>query len=385
MPSSTVASTDRLLLSPADVTRAERDAVARAVGGGWFTPAGPEVDAFERELATLVGRRHGIATSCGTAALQLGLLTAGVGPGTIVITPTFTFAATVNAVLHTGATPLFVDCDELTGDLDIGHVVEALARLEARGQAASAVVPVDVYGRVTAHEHLLAVTEAAGVPVVSDAAESLGSLRHGVHGAAVGRAAAVSFNGNKIVSTSGGGMLLTDDDDVAERARRLAAQGREPVSHYLHREVGFNHRLSNVLAAAGRVQLSRLDEFTDRRRAVRRRYREAFSDLPGVELFGDDDASGNCWLTSVLLDPALGLTPDDLRLHLDARGIESRRLWNPLHRQPAYERHEALVSGAADRLFARGLSLPSGSTLSDDDVDRVVEAVAQVVCRRVAA
>ncbi|GAB2977234.1 aminotransferase class I/II-fold pyridoxal phosphate-dependent enzyme [Frigoribacterium salinisoli] len=372
----------RILLSPADVGPLEAGAAAEAVTSGWFAPSGPDVAGFEHDLAARVGRRHAVACSSGTAALHLGLVAAGVRPGDLVVTATFTFAATVNAVLLAGAEPLLLDCDPRTGDLDLGLLGDAVRRARGGGARVSAVVPVDVYGRVTAHERLLPLARELDLVVVSDAAESLGSRRGGVDGAAVGRAAAVSFNGNKIVSTSGGGALLTDDDALAHRARHLAAQARRPADHYLHDEPGFNHRLSNVLSAVGRVQLTRLDGFLARRRATRERYREAVDGLDGVELLGGhDDEGDNCWLTTVLVDPGTGTTPSALLRALDRRGIETRRAWAPLHRQPAFRRHRSVVTGAADDLFARGLCLPSGSTLRGDDRERVVDALVEELGR----
>lgn len=378
--SSSPASPPPVLLSPADVGQAEATAAASAVVGGWFAPAGPELAAFESELARRVGREHGVATSSGTAALHLALVAAGVRPGDRVVTATFTFAATVNAVLMAGAVPVLVDCDPTTGDLDPVLVERALHEARRDGTPVTAVVPVDTYGRVTDHARLLPLAECFGAAVVSDAAESLGSTRDGLAGAAVGRAAAVSFNGNKIISTSGGGMLVTDDADLAARARRLAAQAREPVSHYLHHEPGYNHRLSGVLAAVGRVQLSRLDDLVARRRAVRARYREALVDLDGVSLLADHDSRGdNCWLTTIVLDPGRTVGPERLRLRLAEAGVESRRVWNPMHRQPAFAHHPAYLTGAADDLFARGLNLPSGSSLSAAQQDRVVAVVREEV------
>jgi dTDP-4-amino-4,6-dideoxygalactose transaminase len=365
-----------VLLSPPDVGPLEREALRRVGEGTWFAPLGPEVDAFEREIAETTGRRHALATSSGTAALHLALVVAGVRPGTVVLTSTFTFAATANAIHHAGALPGFVDVDPGTGNLSPALLAEALDDLGRRGVAVSAVLPVDIYGRAADHELLGAVAARHGVPVVVDSAESLGARRHGRPAAAHGAAAAISFNGNKIVTTSGGGALVCDDDALADRARSLATQARLPVAHYEHAEVGFNYRLSNVLAAVGRAQLSRLPELSARRRAVRQAYRELVRSLPGVELFGaDDDHDDNCWLTSVLLDPASGLTPEGVGARLAERGVETRRLWKPLHRQAAFARSDRWVSGVADDLFATGLTLPSGSSLGSDDLDHVLSSL----------
>ena len=371
-----------VLLSPPDVGPLEREALRRVGEGSWFAPLGPEVDAFERELAEVVDRAHVVATSSGTAALHLALVVAGVGPGTVVPTSTFTFAATANAIHHAGARPFFVDVDRDTGNLSPALLADSLDDLRRRGVPVSAVLPVDIYGRAADHDDVAAVAARHGLPVVVDAAESLGARHAGRPAAAHGLAAAISFNGNKIVTTSGGGAFTCDDDEIAGRARSLAAQARLPVDHYEHAEVGWNHRLSNVLAALGRAQLSRLPEMAARRRAVRQAYRELVRAVPGVDLFAaDDDADDNCWLTSVVLDPASGLAPAEVARSLAEQGIETRRLWKPLHRQGAFRDSESRVSGVADELFATGLTLPSGSSLDDDDLDHVLNALATALSR----
>ena len=371
-----------VLLSPPDVGPLEREALRRVGEGSWFAPLGPEVDAFERELAEVVDRAHVVATSSGTAALHLALVVAGVGPGTVVPTSTFTFAATANAIHHAGARPVFVDVDRDTGNLSPALLADSLDDLRRRGVPVSAVLPVDIYGRAADHDDVAAVAARHGLPVVVDAAESLGARHAGRPAAAHGLAAAISFNGNKIVTTSGGGAFACDDDEIAGRARNLAAQARLPVDHYEHAEVGWNHRLSNVLDALGRAQLSRLPEMAARRRAVRQAYRELVRAVPGVDLFAaDDDADDNCWLTSVVLDPASGLAPAEVARSLAEQGIETRRLWKPLHRQGAFRDSESRVSGVADELFATGLTLPSGSSLDDDDLDHVLTALATALSR----
>jgi dTDP-4-amino-4,6-dideoxygalactose transaminase len=371
-----------VLLSPPDVGPLEREALRRVGEGSWFAPLGPEVDAFERELAETVDRAHVVATSSGTAALHLALVVAGVGPGSVVPTSTFTFAATANAIHHAGARPFFVDVDRDTGNLSPALLADSLDDLRRRGVPVSAVLPVDIYGRAADHDAIAAVAARHGLPVVVDAAESLGARHAGRPAAAHGLASAISFNGNKIVTTSGGGAVTCDDDEIAGRARSLAAQARLPVDHYEHAEVGWNHRLSNVLAALGRAQLGRLPEMAARRRSVRRAYRELVRAVPGVDLFAaDDDADDNCWLTSVVLDPASGLAPAEVARSLAEQGIETRRLWKPLHRQGAFHASGSRVSGVADELFATGLTLPSGSSLDDDDLDHVLTALATALAR----
>lgn len=372
---------DRIHLSSPDVGEAEEAALVRAIRSGWVAPLGPEVDAFETELAAYCGRGHAVALSSGTAALHLGLLTLGVGPGSAVLTSTMTFAATANAITYTGAEPVFVDCDG-TGNMSPDLLAEAFERVTADGIPVSAVVPVDLVGKVVDHERIDALAAQYGVPVLSDAAESLGATLAGRPAASYGQVAAVSFNGNKVMTTSGGGALLTDDETVAQRVRYLATQARQPVVHYEHTEVGYNYRMSNLLAALGRAQLARLDEMVERRHGHRARYRELFAEVPGVSVFGEPSVADggatrdNCWLTSVLVDgPVAGFTSEDLRLALAAADIEARPLWKPMHLQPVFAGARAVVDGTSERLFSTGLSLPSGSVLDDERMARVHAAI----------
>lgn len=367
---------DFIHLSPPDCGRREADAAARAVASGWVAPVGPDLDAFESEMAFRLGVAHAVALSSGTAALHLALIGAGVTSGTSVVVPTFTFAATANAVLYTGARHVFVDSDE-TGNIDPALLEATLAELTAEGQLVSAIVAVDIYGRAADYSRISATARLRGIPLVCDGAESLGASHDGTPVGRFGAATAISFNGNKIMTTSGGGMLTTDDADLAATVRKLSAQAREPVSHYEHRTLGYNYRLSNILAAVGRVQLDRLDEMIARRREHRRAYREAVSEMKGISLVPGDDEVDNCWLTNVLLAPENPATPESTRVALEAQGIESRRLWKPLHDQPAYAGSRTSLNGAADALFERGLSLPSGSRMSTADRDRVVFAIAE--------
>ncbi len=374
----------RVHLSPPDVGAAEEAALVRAIRSGWVAPLGPEVDAFEAELAAVCDRAHCVVLSSGTAALHLGLLTLGVRPGDVVVTSSLTFAATANAICYTGARPVFVDCGE-DGNLDPGLLEEALTDQRSRGNRVAAVVPVDLLGKVVRHDEIDRLAADHGAPVLCDAAESLGARAGGRSAASFGAAAAVSFNGNKIITTSGGGALLTDDAEQAGRVRYLATQARQPVAHYEHTEVGFNYRMSNLLAALGRAQLARLDELMARLADHRRFYRALVADLPGVRVLGepsgldDPDNHDNWWLTSLLIDPeAAGFDSAALIAALGAQDIEARPLWKPMHRQPVFSGATAYVSGVADRLFATGVSLPSGSVLTDHDRERVADIVRAV-------
>ncbi|WP_348788957.1 aminotransferase class I/II-fold pyridoxal phosphate-dependent enzyme [Leifsonia sp. NPDC080035] len=369
--------TDRILMSSPDVGEVEERFLVEAFRSGWIAPLGPDVDAFEREVAERVGVRHAAALASGTAALHLGLLTLGVRPGDVVVTSTMTFAATANAIVYTGAQPYFVDSEPAGGNMDPALLERALTELTASGARVAAVVPVDLLGKAADYTRILPIAERFGVPVLSDAAEALGASHAGAPAGSFGAASALSFNGNKIMTTSGGGMLLTDDADIASRVRYLSTQARQPAVHYEHTEVGYNYRLSNLLAALGRAQLTRLDEMIGRRRAVREVYRALVADVDGVEIFGGaDDAEDNCWLTSVVVDPELtGWTAADLRTALDAANIESRPLWKPMHLQAVFADAPALLNGNAQRLFETGLTLPSGSALSEKQIARTADAL----------
>ncbi|QCP07606.1 aminotransferase class I/II-fold pyridoxal phosphate-dependent enzyme [Micrococcus luteus] len=373
--------TDRIFLSSPDVTQAEEDALVRAFRSNWIAPLGPEVDAFEAELAEYTGRAHAVVLSSGTAALHLGLLNLGVGPGDLVPTSSLTFAATANAIAYTGAEPVFVDADE-SGNMNPALLEQALATLRGEGHEVKAIVPVDLLGKTADHAAIGRIAAEHGAVVLSDAAESLGATRDGKQSAAYGVAAAVSFNGNKIMTTSGGGALLTDDEEMATRTRYLATQARQPVVHYEHTDIGYNYRLSNILAALGRAQLNRLEEMIERRRALRIRYRELFAAVPGVEMFGEPSGADggptrdNFWLSSVLVDPdAAGFTAEDLRAHLAGQDIEARPLWKPMHLQPVFAGRRAFTDGTGERLFTTGLSLPSGSVLDESRISRVLDSI----------
>nr|WP_240742246.1 aminotransferase class I/II-fold pyridoxal phosphate-dependent enzyme [Micromonospora zingiberis] len=363
-------------LSAPDVGPLEESYLVSALRSGWVAPVGPELAAFEREIADRVGVAHAVALSSGTAALHLGLLALGVGPAHVVVVPTLTFVATANAVSYTGARPVFVDCDPATGNIDVALLAPLLEQLRSSGRQVGAVLPVDIFGSCADYSALLPICAAAGVPVVEDAAEALGAVHRGRPAGSFGHAAVLSFNGNKIITTSGGGMLLSDDGVLAERVRYLSTQARLPLPHYEHPEVGYNYRLSNLLAAVGRAQLRRLDHMVTRRRQLRKLYADLFAAVPGVRLLAHSDDLSNCWLTCIVVDPeAAGWRARDLADHLAARGIETRPIWKPLHLQPAYAGAEALVTGAAQHLFENGLALPSGSVLTEHQRATVLTAI----------
>lgn len=373
--------TDRILLSSPDVGDAEEQALLEAFRSGWIAPVGPDLEAFENELAAFNDRAYCVGLASGSAALHLGLLTLGVRPGDVVLTSSMTFAATANTITYTGAEPVFIDSDS-SGSINVDLLAQAADDLAAEGRRIGAIVPVDLLGKIVDHESIAAIAEKHGAPVLSDAAESVGASRHGKPAGAFGKAAAVSFNGNKIMTTSGGGALLTDDADLAERARYLSTQARQSVLHYEHTDIGYNYRLSNLLAALGRAQLRRLPSMIERRHQIRDVYRSLFTPFDGVELFGDPDSSAsggtrdNAWLTSIVVDPATtGWARDELLQHLADHHIEARPLWKPMHLQPVFAGCRSFVDGTSQRFFETGLSLPSGSANDDANIARVARSI----------
>src|SRR5699024_8407542 len=270
----------RILLSKPDITEVEEEYVLDAIRSGWVAPLGPHVDAFEEEVAERVGVKHALAPSSGTAALHLALVHLGAGPGTVVVLPTMTFAATANAVVYTGAEPVFVDSRAEDGNLDPALFLEAVDTLQAEGRQVAAAITVDLFGRTCEYGQIEPGLAERGVPLLEDAAEALGAVYQGRAAGSFGTAGVLSFNGNKIMTTSGGGMLLSDDDELIAHARKLSTQAREPVPWYEHTEVGYNYRLSNLLAALGRGQLTRLDTMIERRREIRARYADELADQP---------------------------------------------------------------------------------------------------------
>jgi dTDP-4-amino-4,6-dideoxygalactose transaminase len=365
--------TDRVLLSSPDVGELEESYVIEALRSGWVAPAGPAVDAFEREIAERSGVAHGVAVSSGTAALHLALVALGVGPGHLVAVPTLTFAATANAVVYTGAEPVFVDVDPRTGNLDPDLLAQVCADYSSQ---LAAVVPVDLFGRCADYDRLLPICERYGVPVIEDAAEALGSTYRGRPAGSFGTAGVLSFNGNKIMTTSGGGMLLSNNGTIADKCRYLSTQARQPVPHYEHVDIGYNYRLSNLLAALGRAQLRRLDEMIGRRRALRDGYAKIFSSVDGATVLGADDPEANCWLTSIVVDPLrAGWRTEDLAAQLSAREVETRPIFKPMHLQPVFADAQTALSGTAQHLFDNGLTLPSGSTLQEPQIRKVFDCI----------
>jgi pyridoxal phosphate-dependent aminotransferase EpsN len=364
----------RIYLSPPDVGTAEVEFVLEAFEANWVAPVGPHLDAFEREFAALVGSAHAVALSSGTAALHLALRLAGVGPGDEVLCSTLTFIASAAPIAYLGARPVFIDSEERSWNMDPALACEVIERKAKAGRAPKALVLVHLYGQSADLDPLVACCARHGVKLVEDAAESLGATYGERCPGSVGWAGIHSFNGNKIITTSGGGMLVTDDAAVARQARFLATQARDDAPHYQHSTIGYNYRLSNICAGIGRGQLRRLASKVTRRRGHFRAYQQALGGLPGV-VFQPEASWGQStrWLTCLTIDPALaGHDREEVRLALAAADIESRPLWKPLHLQPVFadaERHGGAVS---ERLFAQGLCLPSGSGMTEEQRARVI-------------
>jgi pyridoxal phosphate-dependent aminotransferase EpsN len=367
----------RLYLSPPHVAGREAELVADAIASNWIAPLGPHVDAFEAEIAAAAGVGHAVALSSGTAALHLALVVLGIGAGDEVACSDFTFAASANPVTYAGATPFFVDADPATWTIDPALLDRALAERRAAGARVRAVIAVDLYGQCCDYEALREVCARHDVTLVQDATESLGATYRGAPAGGQGALAAFSFNGNKIITTSSGGMLVSDDPAWIEHARKLSTQAREPVAHYEHTEIGFNYRMSNLLAALGRAQLETLPMRVAARRRIRDRYRELLDGVPGVTFMPEAPyGTSNAWLTCVVVDPeAFGADRETVRLALEAEDIEARPLWKPMHLQPIFASHRSFGGDVGAGLFARGLCLPSGSALTDGQQDRVVAAM----------
>ena len=370
----------RIYLSSPHMGDHEQAFVAEAFATNWVAPLGPHVDGFEREFAGLVGARHAAALSSGTAALHLALQLVGVKAGDDVPVSTFTFAASVYPIRYLGANPVFVDSERTSWNMDPRLLEAELRRRAALGRIPKAVVVVHLYGQCADMTPIMAACERYGVTVVEDAAEALGSDYRGKSPGTFGKVGIYSFNGNKIITTSGGGMLVSEDGELVEHARKLATQARDPAPHYEHSEVGYNYRLSNVLAGIGRGQLRVLEERVAARRRNFEYYVKHLGGLPGVEFMPEAPWGRHTrWLTAMTIDPAkFGADREAVRLALAEQNIEARPVWKPMHLQPVFAGFERVGGGVAENLFERGLCLPSGSNLSEEDLGRVVDVVRRV-------
>lgn len=355
----------------------ERELLLEAFDSNWIAPLGPHVDAFEQEFSQLMEGLEAVALSSGTAALHIVLRMLDVRPGDVVLTSSLTFAATANAITYMGAEPVFVDSEPRTWNMDPQLLANELARLASHDRRPKAVIVVDIYGQCADYAAIQKVCAEYDVPLIEDAAEALGASYQGRPAGTFGRFGCFSFNGNKILTTSGGGMLVCPDKQSAQRARFLATQARDPAPHYEHSEVGYNYRLSNLLAAIGRGQLSVLQDRVARRRENCASYQAALGELPGITFMPEpEEFYSTRWLTCIVVAPdQFGATREDIRLALERENIEARPVWKPMHLQPVFQERRVCGGAVSEELFRNGLCLPSGSSLTDSDRQRVIDIV----------
>lgn len=367
------------MLSLAHMGGNEQKYIQEAFDTNWVVPLGPNVNAFEKELAKYVGEnKYVVALSAGTAALHLALVQLGVGPEDEVICQSFTFAASCNPIKYLGATPVFIDSEEDTWNISPEILEEAIIDREKKtGKLPKAIIPVHLYGMPAKLDEIMAIANKYGIPVVEDAAEALGSTYKGRKCGTFGEYGILSFNGNKIITTSGGGALVCSNEEEARRVMFYATQAREPREYYYHENIGYNYRMSNICAGIGRGQMEVLQDHVDRRRAIHELYKELFKNVAGITLkeAPDKEFKSNYWLSCILIDAATGKTPADIMHYLSDAGIESRLLWRPMHIQPVYSNDPFYGGGTSERLFNKGLCLPSGSNLSNEDIIQVVENI----------
>ncbi len=374
----------RIYLSSPHLGNLERSYVDDAFASNWIAPLGPHVDAFQQEFARCVGAPHALAVSSGTAALHLALQLVGVGPGDEVLVSTLTFSATVNPIRYLGASPVFIDSERTSWNMDPGLLSEELDLRARAGRLPRAVVVVHLYGQSADLDPILAACQRYDIPLVEDAAEALGSTYKGRIPGTQGRAGIYSFNGNKIITTSGGGMLVSPDETLVRHALKLATQARDPAPHYQHSEIGYNYRLSNVLAAIGRGQLRVLEDRVAARRRNHAFYAKALAGVPGIEFMPEASWGRHTrWLTTLTIDPAqFGADREEVRVALERENIEARPVWKPMHLQPVFAVFKRRGGRVAEELFENGLCLPSGSNLTPDELARVVEVMLAVPRRR---
>jgi dTDP-4-amino-4,6-dideoxygalactose transaminase len=374
----TMAQPPRLFLSPPHMSGREQQYIAEVFASNYIAPVGPHLQRFEELFAEKVGVKHAAAVASGTAAIHLALRHLNLQPGDEVLCSTFTFCASANPILYEQARPVFIDADWASWNLDPQLVAQEVKAAAARGKLPKAILAVDILGQSADLDAIGAIAAEYDIPVIEDAAEALGATYHGRPAGSTSWCSTFSFNGNKIITTSGGGMLCSNDQELIERARFLATQARDPAPYYEHSTYGYNYRLSNVLAAIGIAQLEALDDRVASRRAIFERYRDNLSALPGVSMMPiSKHGSPNYWLTSILIDEAqFGRGCEEVRVALEADNIEARRVWKPMHCQPVFADCRRVGGEVSEKIFAMGLSLPSGSAMTMDDVDRVTRGIA---------
>lgn len=361
----------------------EQRYVQQAFDTNWIAPLGPHVDGFEKDLVAFAGSGHAAALSAGTAALHLALILLDVKAGDEVICQSMTFSASANPIAYQGATPVFVDSEADTWNMDPIQLRRAIEDRLAKGKKPKAIIPVHLYGMPAKMTEIMTIAEEFAIPIIEDAAEALGSTLNGKAMGTFGTLGILSFNGNKIITTSGGGALIADNEDYIKKARFLATQARDAAPHYEHSHIGYNYRMSNVCAAIGRGQMEVLSQRVAQRRRNFDYYREQLDGIQGISFLEEPEGMfSNRWLSTILIDPVTaGATREDVRLHLEKDNIESRPLWKPMHLQPIFKDAPYYGDGLSERLFEKGLCLPSGSNLSAQDLKRVVNKIQEVIGR----
>lgn len=370
----------RIWLSLAHMSGSEQSFIKEAFDTNWVVPLGPNVNGFENELSTFLGGdSYVVALSAGTAALHLALIQLGVGQGDEVICQSFTFAASANPIAYLGAIPVFVDSEADTWNMSPVFLEKAIKdRFRKTGKLPKAIIPVHLYGMPAQMKEIVEIASHYDIPILEDAAEALGSEYKGQKCGTFGRFGVLSFNGNKMITTSGGGALVCRTEEEAKRTMFFATQAREDAPHYQHEYIGYNYRMSNICAGVGRGQMTVLDQHITRRREIHALYTELLKDVMGVTVHQNPSSEfdSNYWLTCILVDPEIaGFTRENVRLHLEELNIESRPLWKPMHLQPVFAKAPFYGNGTSERLFNEGLCLPSGSMLTNEDIYRVVGAI----------
>lgn len=370
----------RIFLSPPHMSGKELEFVKEAFASNYIAPLGPQVDAFEKEFTEKIGIAHAVAVSSGTAAMHLALRVLNVGPGDEVVAPSFTFIGGVSPVIFQGAKLSFLDSERSSWNMDPDLLAEELSFRSKHGRLPKAVISTDILGQCADLDRILDLCRPYDIPLISDSAEALGATykkRQAGKGAAL---AVYSFNGNKIITTSGGGMLASEDSELIARARFLSQQARDPAPHYEHTEIGYNYRMSNILAAIGRGQMRVLDDRVNQKRRIFEYYKCALSDLPGIDFMPEADyGTSSRWLTVILVTPReFGAAREDIRIALEKENIESRPVWKPMHLQPVFRGCIMRGGSVSEDLFNRGLCLPSGTALTEADLDRVVNMIKKI-------
>ena len=368
----------RIYLSPPHMSGGEMKYIKEAFEQNWVAPLGPNVDGFEEAIARYSGVDHVAVLNSGTAAIHLALIMLGVGPGDEVIASTFTFSATVNPIRYLGATPVLVDSEPETWNMDPALLEQAIRERIRGGKRPKAIIPVHLYGMPAKLDEIMEIAGRHGIPVIEDAAEALGSRYRGEVAGTYGIMGVYSFNGNKLLSTSGGGALISRDEKLIKQARFLSTQARDPAPHYQHSQLGYNYRMSNIVAGIGRGQMEVIEERIKSRRDNFLFYKEKLDSFEGISFLEEPGESfySNFWLTTILIDPEkTGISREELQVELEKENIETRPLWKPMHLQPVFSSSPAYISGVSEALFERGLCLPSGSNMSDEDRARILTAI----------